>query len=94
MCVCDGVAGAHNSFAAGPNKNCTVEPCGLADSFYRARRVTYVRLRACLHQSGGGKHDLSFQVSNCLSPRVVELSFICFLKDIIVSPHVKAQSLI
>lgn len=40
------------SIAIGPNKHCTVEPCGSTDSFYRSHKGTYGKLRTCLHQSG------------------------------------------
>lgn len=88
VCECgceDRVSAAESTqqIAVGLNKRCTVEPCGSTGSFYRSHKEQ-IRKTWDMFTPVGQNMACCIRFQTVFSWSVVELGFICILKNIIL----------
>lgn len=82
--------------AVGPNKRCTVEPCGSTDSFYRSHKEQLWKTKDLFTPVGASA--VCPITSQTVTAQVVKLGFIHIHKGIfcfcVLPPHVDEQRMI
>lgn len=77
------VAKSTQQIAVGPNKRCTVEPCGSTDTFYTSHKEQLWKIQDLFTPTGENVAcRIGFQAVSVEA--WFELGFICILKDIII----------